>query len=123
MGHAARRAGARVTAMLLMVALAGCAAATSGTTTGTLGAMVGSGPTPAEVADFNARAQQVVARWDRSPLKAAWQDGLVLLDPTELITIPADAGFTSQRQKDALYSGHFVLGGALPSAPLTGGPS
>jgi hypothetical protein len=121
MGHAIRRAGGRLTIVLLLaLALTACAAATSGTSAGTLGAMAASGPTPAEVAAFNARAQQVIAQWDQSPLKAAWRDGLVLLDPGELITIPADAGFTSQHQKDALYSGHFVLGGTLPSAPLTG---
>jgi hypothetical protein len=128
MADAIRRAGAS----LIMVgavawALAACAAAgpvplTASTAAGSTaaGTAAGSGPGAAEVAAFNARARQVVAQWDRSPLRAAWHDGLVLTDPSELITIPADDGFTSQHQKDALYSGHFALGAALPSAPLRG---
>jgi hypothetical protein len=129
MDDATRRTRASlIVSVLLAVALGGCAAATSGITgapptssaTVASGSTAGSGPSPAEVAAFKARAQQDVAHWDRSSLKAAWQQGLVLVDPTELITIPANDGFTSQHQKDAFYSGHFTLGGALPAVPLSG---
>jgi hypothetical protein len=121
MGHAIRRAGACLAGVLLLGwTLAGCAAATSGSTPAASGAAAGSGPSPVEVASFNTRARQDITQWNRSPLMAAWQDGLVLADSSELITIPANDGFTSQHQKDAFYSGHFQLGGTLPSAALSG---
>jgi len=125
MGHSAVRTRAVrvVAAVLAATLLTGCAAAAPGTATGTPATSAGAsgrGPSPAEEAAFNARARQVVAQWGRSPLRAAWQHGLVLTDPTELITIPANDGFTTEQQKDALYSGHFVLAGTLPSMPLTG---
>jgi hypothetical protein len=41
------------------------------------------------------------------------------MDPTELTAIPANSGFTSQHQKDALAAGRFILDGTLPSRRLT----
>jgi hypothetical protein len=118
MGHfSGRRTCASVVAAFLLAApLAACAA--GGSTPG--GLARATGPGPATVAAFDARARQVVARWDGSPLARAWQAGLVLTDPAELTAIPANSGFTSQHQKDALAAGRFVLDGTLPSGRLTG---
>jgi hypothetical protein len=70
---------------------------------------------------FTSRAQQVIAQWKASPAARAWRTGLVLLGPGELTSLPRDAGFASQRQKDEFGSGRFRLAGALPGQPLHGG--
>ena len=118
MGHfCSRRACASiVAASLVAVPLAACAA--RGSTPGSPASATG--PGPATVAAFDARARHVVARWDGSPLARAWQSGLVLIDPSELTAIPANSGFTSQHQKDALAAGRFILDGTLPPGRLTG---
>jgi hypothetical protein len=71
-------------------------------------------------ASFVSRARQVTAQWDRSRAARAWRDGLVLMDPSELTSIPPNAAFSSERQKDAFSSGHFELAGTLPGRPLSG---
>lgn len=71
-------------------------------------------------AAFIARARQVAGQWDRSAAARVWRTGLVLLDASDLTPIPSDAGFSSQREKDAFWSGHFRLAGTLPAGPLPG---
>jgi hypothetical protein len=69
---------------------------------------------------FTARARQVVAQWQASPAARAWRTGLVLLGPDELTSMPGNAGFANQRQKDAFGSGRFRLAGVLPRQGLHG---
>ena len=71
---------------------------------------------------FTTRARLVVAQWQNSPAARIWQTGLVLLGPGELTSIPANAGFVSEHQKDAFNSGRFRLAGTavLPSQQLHG---
>jgi hypothetical protein len=71
---------------------------------------------------FTTRARQVAAQWQTSPAARIWRTGLVLLGPGELTSIPANAGFASEHQKDAFSSGRFRLAGTavLPSQPLHG---
>jgi hypothetical protein len=64
-------------------------------------------------AAFVARARQVTAQWDRSQAARLWRTGLVLMDPSDLTPVPSNAGFGSQRDKDAFGSGHFMLAGTL----------
>src|SRR5215469_2220146 len=71
-------------------------------------------------AAFVARARQVTARWDRSAAARIWRTGLVLMDASDLTPVPSNAGFSSQREKDAFGSGHFRLAGTLPAGPLQG---
>jgi hypothetical protein len=71
-------------------------------------------------AAFVIRARQVTAQWDRSAAARAWRTGLVLLDPSDLTPVPSNAGFGSQREKDAFWSGHFKLAGSLSAEPLPG---
>ena len=71
-------------------------------------------------AAFVARARQVTAQWDRSQAARVWRTGLVLMDASDLTPVPSNAGFSSQREKDAFGSGHFRLAGALPAGPLPG---
>jgi hypothetical protein len=71
-------------------------------------------------AAFIARARQVTAQWGRSQAARLWRTGLVLLDPSDLTPVPSNAGFSSQREKDAFGSGHFRLAGTLPTGPLPG---
>lgn len=71
-------------------------------------------------AAFVTRAQQVTTQWDRSQAARAWRTGLVLMDVSDLTPVPFNAGFGSQREKDAFGSGHFRLAGALPAGPLPG---
>jgi hypothetical protein len=76
---------------------------------------------PPEPASFVIRAQQVTAQWDGSRAAHAWRTGLVLMDASDLVSIPRNAGFgNSQRQKDAFGAGHFRLAAALPAQPLRG---
>jgi len=75
---------------------------------------------PAASAAFTARARQVVTQWKVSPAARTWRSGLVLLGPGELTPIPRDAGFASQRQKDAFGYGRFRLAGTLPRQALHG---
>ena len=112
-------------ASLVVFALAGCAmsgatssaggGSTAGGSTAAANTMSGTGPP-----GFDARARQVVAQWDRSPLSRVWHTGVVVLSPDELTSIPDYAGFSSGHQKDAFYSGRFTLDGVLPSSPATG---
>jgi hypothetical protein len=71
-------------------------------------------------AAFVTRARQVTAQWDRSQAARVWRTGLVLMDPSDLTAVPSNAGFSSQREKDAFGSGHFRLAGTLPAGPLPG---
>src|SRR6516225_6576011 len=71
-------------------------------------------------AAFVARARQVTAQWDRSAAARSWRTGLVLMDESDLTPVPSNAGFSSQREKDAFGSGHFRLAGTLPTGPLQG---
>jgi hypothetical protein len=71
-------------------------------------------------AAFVARARQVTAQWDRSAAARVWRTGLVLMDESDLTPVPFNAGFSSQREKDAFSSGHFKLAGTLPAGPLPG---
>jgi hypothetical protein len=71
-------------------------------------------------AAFVARARQVTAQWDRSAAARLWRTGLVLMDASDLTPVPSNAGFSSQREKDAFGSGHFRLAGTLPAGPLPG---
>lgn len=123
MGVAGRRAMAFVVAVglvmvavgLVMVAVAACGASPGGGSAGGAGSLVGGGPQA-----FAARARTVVAQWNRSPAARVWRTGLVLLSPDELTSIPRDAGFANQHQKEAFGAGRFTLAGRLPSAPLAG---
>ena len=72
---------------------------------------------PAAFAD---RARQVTAQWDRSEAARLWRTGLVLMEVSDLTPVPSGAGFSSQRQKDAYWSGHFQLAGSLPAGRLPG---
>jgi len=71
-------------------------------------------------AAFVARARQVTAQWDRSAAARIWRTGLVLMDASDLIPVPSGAGFSSQQEKDAFWSGHFRLAGPLPAGALPG---
>jgi hypothetical protein len=71
-------------------------------------------------AAFVTRARQVTAQWDRSQAARVWRTGLVLMDASDLTPVPSNAGFSSQREKDAFGSGHFRLAGVLPAGPLPG---
>ena len=62
----------------------------------------------------------MTAQWDRSRAARLWRAGLLLLDPSDLTPVPSNAGFSSQREKDAFGSGHFRLAGTLPAGPLPG---
>ena len=64
---------------------------------------------------FIRQAREVFARWDRSRAARFWRTGLVLTGEGQLIQIPENAGFDSQRQKDMFYSGHFRLATKLPA--------
>jgi hypothetical protein len=70
---------------------------------------------PASGSSFAAQARLVTRRWDSSAVARAWHTGLVLIDGEQLVQIPANAGFDSQRQKDMFSSGHFRLDAALPA--------
>jgi hypothetical protein len=121
MGHHSRHAcSAAVTAFLLTLVLAACAATSTGSRAANGPGGSENGPSRATVADFTTRARQVIAQWDRSPLAKTWRSGLVLLDPAEVTSIPGNTGFTSQHQKDALDAGRFVLDGTLPPTRLSG---
>jgi len=79
------------------------------------------GPTAsANTATFTARAQQVAAQWNVSPAARAWRTGLVLLGPDELTSMPRDAGFGNQHQKNDFAAGRFRLAGTLPGQALHG---
>jgi hypothetical protein len=71
-------------------------------------------------AAFVARARQVTAQWERSQAARVWRTGLVLMGAPDLTLVPSNAGFGSQREKDAFGSGHFRLAGTLPAGPLPG---
>lgn len=102
-------------AVVLTVALAAAACGTQH------GAFPGTGKNrPPEPVSFVTRARQVTAQWDGSGTARAWRTGLVLLDASDLVSIPAGAGFGSQRRKDAFGSGHFRLATTLPAQPLRG---
>ena len=73
---------------------------------------------PPEPASFVVRARQVTAQWDGSQAAHAWRTGLVLLDASDLVSIPANAGFGNQLRKAAFWSGHFRLATTLPAQPL-----
>jgi hypothetical protein len=126
MGRADRRLlGAAVLALLAGAALAACGSPSGQGHAG--GARVasgpGGGPPPGggeTVRAFDVRARQVVAAWRRSPAARVWRSGLVLLSPGELTSIPGNAGFAGQLQKDAFDAGRYTLAGRLPSARLTG---
>jgi hypothetical protein len=75
---------------------------------------------PPEPASFVMRARQVTAQWDASAPARIWRTGLVLLDASELVSTPANAGFGSQLRKDAFGAGHFRLATTLPAQPLRG---
>jgi hypothetical protein len=109
----------RTAALLVAVlTIAGCVsqgAATYVTPAATPPATGQNGP-----AAFVIRARQVTAQWDRSAAARAWRTGLVVMDASDLTPVPDNAGFSSQRQKDAFGSGHFRLAGTLPATPLQG---
>jgi hypothetical protein len=118
-----RRAGASIVASLLLaVPLAACAPGGSASSAprahSTRAEPAATGPSSGATAAFDARARQVEARWNTSPLAVAWRSGLVVMDPAELTAIPANSGFTTQQQKDALAAGRFTLRGTLPSSRL-----
>jgi hypothetical protein len=100
--------------VLLALALAACGSRPSAGNAGQ------SGTESANSATFTARARQVMAQWQVSAAARAWRTGLVLLGPGELTSIPRDAGFANQHQKDAFGSGRFRLAGALPRQALHG---
>jgi hypothetical protein len=66
-------------------------------------------------ASFVRQAKLVIGRWDWSRAARLWQTGLVLTGPEQLVQIPGNAGFDSQRQKDMFASGHFSLATELPA--------
>ena len=100
--------------VLLALALAACGSQPSAGNAGQ------GGTESANIATFTARARQVVAQWQVSPTARAWRTGLVLLGPGELTSIPRNAGFANQQQKDAFGSGRFRLAGVLPQQALHG---
>jgi hypothetical protein len=67
------------------------------------------------VPDFTAKAGQVAAQWNRNRLAAVWRSSLILLDPGQLVQIPAGASFSSARQRGLFWSGHFALRSPLPA--------
>jgi hypothetical protein len=64
---------------------------------------------------FSRRARLVVERWNRSRAASLWDNGLVLTGQEQLVQIPPNAGFDSQRQKDMFFSGHFSLATRFPA--------
>jgi len=74
------------------------------------------GTTHPPTSSFIRQAREVIGRWDRSRAARFWRTGLVLTGEEQLIQIPDNAGFDSQRQKDMFYSGHFKLATTLPAA-------
>lgn len=76
---------------------------------------------PASVAaDFQQRARQAVAQWERYGLDQRWRDGHVLLD-NELTIVPSTARFTSKAASESIRSGWFQLATHLPhTGPSTG---
>jgi hypothetical protein len=71
-------------------------------------------------AAFVARARLVTAQWDRSQAARVWRTGLVLMNASDLTSIPYNAGFGSASEKVAFMSGRFKLAGVLPAGPLPG---
>ncbi len=106
--------GCRANGVILALALAACGSQPSAGNAGQ------GGTESANSATFTARARQVVAQWQVSPAARAWRTGLVLLGPGELTSIPRNAGFANQPQKDAFGSGRFRLVGVLPQQALHG---
>jgi hypothetical protein len=108
-GRLARRAATAIVATLIVSAtLSGCGAEQQ----------PAAAPQPSR-AWFVQHARAVSVRWDRSATGRIWRTGLVLTGTYEttegqLVQLPANAGFTSQRQKDAFSSGYFRLGAAIP---------
>jgi hypothetical protein len=109
------RAAAVLVAALAVAACGSQRAAPPVTTHATRPAAGQSGP-----AAFVTRARQATAQWDRSRAARVWRTGLVLMDASDLTPLPSNAGFSSQREKDAFASGHFRLAGTLPARPLPG---
>ncbi len=85
-----------------------------GSQTATAGAGATAG-TRSPTASFVRQARLVIGRWDRSRAAMLWQTGLVLTAQGQLVQIPDNAGFDSQRQKDMFNSGHFSLATRLPA--------
>jgi hypothetical protein len=81
------------------------------------GGCTGPSSPPASSA-FAARARQVAAAWDRSPLRRAWSSGVVLLGSDQLTSVPGP-GFPGQT-KLAFVAGAYVLAGRLPAGPREG---
>jgi hypothetical protein len=71
-------------------------------------------------AAFVTRARLVTARWGRSQAARVWRTGLVLMNASDLTSVPYNAGFSSGREKLAFMSGRFRLAGVLPAGPLPG---
>jgi len=106
------KATRRLVPFLLFLAVAAC-----GTQAARSPATYGG---PMGRSSFQVRAEQVIAKWGKSPVKKVWRTGIVLLSPDQILAVGNDMGFTSQRQKGALGAGDLRLGGHLPATKLHG---
>jgi hypothetical protein len=101
---------APVAALTAAAMLSACGAVAGG------GAAIGTRAITVPASSFVRQARADIARWDRSRAARLWRTGLVLTGPDEqVVQIPDNAGFDSERQKDMFWSGHFRLATTLPS--------